>query len=238
MRINNVSSHLAFTQLKMKNEYGVRVFEDFDCATKNNHSVQLTDQLVNNEYVVSFFPQNSIKACAEELIVLDPERDYLHVANMFTDVDFEKQGLGKSMHLMNILEMLENDITSIQLNAIPTSIPFHVKMGFKPNGAWKYNVRPNLISVANSSDPEFSQLKLQAKNLLSNKTYYDYEKEILGNRIILKYAEKANEIMPKSELRKLFAEHMPMELYKDDVIERKNFYNELFRQQGIDYEIG
>ena len=152
MRINNISNHLAFTQLKMKNLGGVEIFEDFDCDNKYKHFVQATDQLVNNEFLISFFPQNSIKACAEEMIVLDPENDYLHVANMFTDVDFEKQGLGKSMHLMNIIEMLENDITSIQLNAIPTSIPFHVKMGFKPNGAWKYNVRPNLISVANSSE--------------------------------------------------------------------------------------
>lgn len=156
---------------------------------------------------------------------------------MFTDVDFERQGLGKSMHLMNIIEMLENDITSIQLNAIPTSIPFHVKMGFKPVGDWQFNVKPNLIAVANASEPEFNQFKFQARNLLSDKTLYDYEKGLLGNDIIYKYAESAIEILPKDKLRRLFAEHMPMELYKDDVIDRKVFYNELFKQQGIDYKI-
>ncbi len=237
MRINNLGNNLSFTHLKLKRDNNVLYFEDFLSNGENKYSVEFSNQMVNDQYEICFFSGDEPMPLADEQLILNPEDDILFVASMFTDSSYEQRGLGKSMHLMNIVEMLENDISCIRLNAIPSSIPFHVKMGFKPSGDWEANVMPNVISIANNNDEEFREYKAQARKLLLDNSLDDYDKEKLGNQIILYYAIKANEVLPKTELLHLFKEFTPMQLSRNDVIANGDFYNRLFDALGIDYHI-
>jgi hypothetical protein len=156
---------------------------------------------------------------------------------METDPTSRGGGLGTCMHLTNIIEMMENDVSKIELTAAPSAIPFHIKCGFKPDMKYGKNyANQNIRAIANDDTPELAQYAQEAQNLL--KSYLSPElKNKLANKLMVKYTKSAIKIMDTEEQKCLFPKCVDMVLTKKDVIKNKKFYNKLFDKYQIDYQI-
>lgn len=234
----NFNTPIYFKSLDMRQINGINFPKDFTCRSNSEkpYNVKIFEDY--DSYVVHI-SDNKFRTVpnAEQEIYLDKNLNYMTVDNMFTEDEFRGEGLGICMHLINVVEMLENKkIKKIELNAASRAIPFHAKLGFKANSQTFRLLDYNLNSVANDTAEDFSTNSQDARMLL--KSYMHPELKIkIGNKILDEYISKALKIKTKDEQKKMFKYILPMTLTRDDVIKNKDFYNKLFKKYKIDYEI-
>ena len=63
------------------------------------------------------------------------------------------------------------------------------------------------------------------------------KKTVIGNRIIYDYLNYIFSLKNNAELQKEFEYGSDMKLNKSDIIQDKDYYNKLFEQYHIDYQI-
>ena len=149
-----------------------------------------------------------------------------------TSYSYQKKGLGTVLHLLNIIEMLENNKNSIKLDAIPSSITYHAKMKFKTKSNWNTGLQNNLKAIA-KFDPKYKE-KI---NELIDARIPSNTKAKIGCKYIDTFIEEGLQKYPEKQLKWVLRNDIDMELTKEDIIKNKDFYNELFKKYNIDYEI-
>lgn len=236
MNINHISP-ITFGKLSMHRRNGLKFPNDFLCISSNNTPYNITIREEYGAYQVYFLPGTDDEPHAEQEINIYQGQDYMSVDNMYTNTESRKEGLGSCMHLINIIEMLENNIKRIELLAVASAIPFHSKLGFKPYNNWEYlSLRQNILQIANDNSPEMETESKLASQLL--KAYYTPDlKAKLGNKLLYNYIQKALKIKTKEEQKSMFKHPLFMVLSRKDVLKNKEFYNKLFNKYGIDYQI-
>lgn len=153
--------------------------------------------------------------------------------------DWNVQGVGSAMRLGQIIILLENPkMNKIKLFSMGNAVFFHSKFKFKPAITDKQELTEKLEDIlVHSNDTRFSKNVEDVKTFLSNNapSKKDYIKN--GNEILNKYLQN----VVKNNLHKDIKFHIysgfDMELTKKDIINNKDFYNNLFNKFGIDYQI-
>lgn len=237
----NFATPLSFNSLNIYREQGINFPEDFTCNTKDKNQTPYNISIYNNKhmgyYETRFINMDNSQLEAAQEMMIWPEIDYMFIDNMLTYNECRGKGLGTCMHLTNIIEMMENNIEKIELRAVPSAIPFHIKCGFKPDmNLERENDLKNIRAIAYNKNPELVQYSQDAQNLLKTRLNPEAKSKI-ANKILYNYTKKAVKIMSKKEQQYLFTHNINMVLTKDDVIKHKNFYNKLFDKFGIDYQI-
>lgn len=235
----NCRPQISFQSLRMKQLHGINFPENFDCSSRRNKKYNVSVHEEYDAYQI-YFSDNKYRPLpnAEQEITLYKDQDYMYVDNMYTQDSFRGDGLGICMHLVNIIEMFENDnIKRIELFATSEAIPFHSKFGFRPCENWNNaTMLKNIRAIAADDTPELSQYSLEAAMLL--KTYISPElKSQIGNKIIHNYIQKAVKIKSKAEQKEIFESPIQMVLTRENVMNNKKFYNKLFKKYKIDYQI-
>lgn len=161
----------------------------------------------------------------------------IFVDRMHTDLEERNKGLGTRMHLINIVEMLENNYSGIELLSLEESISFHAKFGFYPDGKWDKGLKNNIMVISKEEDPEFKKYADKAKQILNVENLYDFARDKLANQLLYDYSRAILGVKNETQLRNTFKSPISMKLSKRRILENKDFYNDLFKKYGIDYEI-
>ena len=234
MRIAPVQNNITFQKLILKQKNGVNIPENLTCDCSKNSNITLKEQRYNyqNNYDVDFYDKE-LNLNAKEHIGIYPEIKYMFVDTM--DSYDRNRGFGTCMHLVNIIEMLENDIDKIELYSTPSAVAFHIKCGFKPDSTWDDGLAINIQKIRNNAYPELKKYAYNADNLLKNLDLSN--KDAAANQLLLDYISSACMTLPKEELKYLCSFPVHMKLTKQDILDNKNYYNNLFQTYKIDYQI-
>lgn len=236
----NFHSQPPFQSIYIKSNKGVKIFDEFNCRAndkeKSSHTVTIEERERHNHNNYNINLKNAeMELSATQHVALYPEIDYMFIDTMASY--YQNSGLGTCMHLINIIEMLENNINKIEFYATPQAIPFHTRLGFQPTNKWDEGLSVNIEKINNNTYPELSEYSEKAKQLLASRFSYPV-KTILGNKLMNNYTIEAIKVLPREELEYLFSMATHMKLKSEDVIKNKSFYNELLGKYNIDYRIG
>lgn len=234
MNVNFQPSFLGLKTFKCRNAY---ILKHYYARTRNNAQVQISTkcETVDNSFeTLITYPNRLLDELGYSQYKI--RKNYMFIESMHTDSHERDLGLGTCLHLHNIMEMLENNIEIMELQASAHEIPFHIRLGFKPCDIWQDDMIRNMRVISSEKDLILRHYAEDAKFLLG----CDYDKDLkarLANQLIYDYLTDAIKIKDRDELPKLIRRPAIMCLKKHEVLENKDFYNELFKKYKIDYEI-
>ena len=243
MKITPVNCNISFQRIQMKDNKGIKIFDNLKCSSdsrnfdEQNVSINPFARYNYNNYRIEF--KNKKRGLtAQENIGLYPWTDYLFINNM--DSFYERCGLGTCMHLINIIEMLENKIKNFKITSKDSAIYFHSKYKFEP-AVTSFEDRKKLLqTIVNDRSNGFEDLSLTAQRLnkyfqnrISWQSQQEFQKQT--NKLLQEYIKRA---LDKKEIDKhSFKWTMDMCLTEENVRKNRDFFNGLFKKHGIDYTI-
>lgn len=234
MRILPITN-ISFQKLGMHTENNFKVFDDLGHPSNYENSFGMYNISAKHDarYDIYYINVNS-DALEEPVSVLKSSvnKDHIYVDYMQTKNGYRNQGLGGKLHMLNIIEMLENGYSEMYFEAVPTAIPYHAKFKFYPDAKWNDRLPRHLSDACNFDESFYQQFCDLKKSKLTNK-----EKEVVGNKILNNFLQKAVKEHSYDDLKYVFSTYLDMKITKDDIIKNKDFYNAMFRKYNIDYEI-
>ncbi len=238
MRITQITNNLSFQKLPIRKNEDFNLIDKIDDHTlnpedSNKYSIYTT--LDNQKLTIDINDKNrrglyDWHPIATSSSITKPQMIYVNWLG--TTYSYQKKGLGTVLHLLNIVEMLENNKNSLQLDAIPSSITYHAKMKFKTKSNWNKGLENNLKAIA-EFDPKYKE-KI---NELINTEMPSNTKAKIGCKYIDEFIEEGLKKYPEKKLKWVLRHDMDMVLTKEQVIKDREFYNNLFKKYNIDYEI-
>ena len=234
-------NNISFEALNYKNFKGIKIPSDFkvrllkdgnnkDCfvksysASNSDISVSLNDGRLN-EYGHCLFDKRK------------ENYFYLSSINNFSE---GMKGVGSALHLTQIISMLENNIQETKLNSLGSAINFHAKFGYKSDIKSVSEIKSFLtdeIAMKHYNDEIFSPVISKLQKWYAN-SFAPCEKRIVkGNEIIDDFIKTINDNKLKYDDDYNITSSIKMSLKREDVINNKEYYNNLFNKYGIDYQI-
>lgn len=150
--------------------------------------------------------------------------------------------LGELLRLSTIIEMIENRVETLKIYSKNTAIFFHDKYGFEP-AIKQFTQRDEILKeIANCKICGFNDLKRKAQNMLDQiknipiqNGQYHREKCKETNKLLKQFIER---IKATNNIKNIkFETGIDMNLTKDTVLKRRNFFNSLFKEHNIDYKV-
>lgn len=148
---------------------------------------------------------------------------------------------GELLRLSSIIEMLENGLSTFEIYSKDTAIYFHSKYKFIPDIKNFLDRDKALESIIENSQPGFEQFVQKALKILNaikktNSASIQRDLRSKTNELTLEYIQKVleNKDAYKSHPFKF---GMNMQLTDKQILDNKNFFNELFKKHGIDFKI-
>lgn len=229
----------------------IKLVSSYKIGTNNGKDVFVkvrTNNILKNEYK-TIVKANHAKSIARTNFEFDKKSKILHCSTM--DVFDKKQrgkGYGIVMHLMNIMELMENNFNKIELIAMPNAILFHGKCKFAPVLKDFHDILTVMLAISKKNTNKYKDLKPVIDKAGK---YFDEVYSTSGvfclNDDKLKYAnEIAKEYLEIISTKKLSPEEKKeyglnhviyMELTKEEILKNKDFFNKLFKKFMIDYKI-
>lgn len=200
--------------------------------TEITHSDKNKQSLVFNSYV---FSSNNEKIGGYKYKI-NKQDEMIENGYIETKLCHRRQGIGEIMRLASLIELKENNIKGIDIYAISTAIPFHLKYKFKPNITTKKDALTTLGKIENNQVAQ-DWHKKTAKNLTKEIKNIHYS--ILNTKL----AERVNNFIESYIKQHLYGwkeakfDDIPMILTSDKIKQCAGFYNKLFKKHGIDYQI-
>ena len=161
-----------------------------------------------------------------------------------TEKEFKNKGgrIGELLRLTSIIEFLENKKKNFNIYSKETAIMFHTKYKFEPNITQFTQRNKMLETIIENNNCKDEKLIERAKNIYKDiiKGTIDSEKQRLlckqTNEITKDYIEylQKNVDNPKDCN---FHYGINMILTREKVLENKDFFNQLFKNHGINYTI-
>ena len=152
------------------------------------------------------------------------------------------KGLGELMHLTLFSQMIENNVNKIDLHSKPTAIYFHAKHGFEPNIKSFDQRQSSLETIAKNQLPNGDVFISKAEKILKeigkplSLTFEDNQKYTLQtNALIKEFIAKVLSIDAQDKVK--FKSGIDMKLMKDTLLERAEYFNSLFKKQGLPFKI-
>ncbi len=147
---------------------------------------------------------------------------------------------GEILRLASIIEMIENNIPALNIYSKDTAIFFHAKYKFIPTIKTLREHNKALEVIATNTDKDFDKFKTQATALIKKikeEPLAENQRVLCdeANILIQQYIEQV--LNKKATKKHPFNNGMDMTLTRDNIIKNREFFNDLYRKHGIDYEI-
>lgn len=171
---------------------------------------------------------------------LDPVDRTIDYGYIKTKKDFRHKGVAEIMRLSSLMELKENSLSSIKIDALSDAVPFHSKYKFQPDIKGKNTALTILGSIVDKTKAGKKDKK-NAEKLIEN-IVNDGSEDTLNlspkqakdvNSYITKYIKRNKDNWDDAN----FHHCLPMVLTKKQVNKFAAFYNKLFKKHGIDYTI-
>lgn len=149
--------------------------------------------------------------------------------------------VGELIRLTSLMEFIKNNLNQIKLYSKDTAVLFHAKYGFEPQ-IRAFDERNMLLKkMIQLQQPEFQNIKEKAiilsEKIKADEIYpqkqreYCIETSWLGKDYINKLLKNG------CEDKTPFLYGMNMILNQQKILQNKDFYNNLYKKQGIDFQI-
>ena len=137
--------------------------------------------------------------------------------------------------------MLENKKTLFKIYSKSTAIYFHSKYKFEPNITSFHERDAALLTIIQDKNKNFSDLSQKGKNLQHKINICQTAEEqrelcLSVNKLIKEYIERAKNPAGNYKFHP-FQSGIDMILTNKNLIKHKDFFNNLFKKHGIDYNI-
>lgn len=240
MMISKTNS-ISFTSLKMTQHGSLKVPEDFTCKDINNKQYNVKYKK-EHDGVFTIECDNTNNA-SNKFNVKD---GVVYGKYLLVNKNSERLGLGTILHLMKVIELLENNLSVIKLSSLPSAVLFHGKFGFKADiqsfKEAKYMLSsciPMCFTHEDFISPSTKAASLIASPMTDKNKYINQTNEIFNEvldicrnkkDIDLSYIRFRDDIFDQSLMYN-------MKLTREDIIKDKEFYNNLYKKFSIDYQI-
>ncbi len=182
------------------------------------------------------------KILGYEIFKIPQNNDY--VIGKYINVEEEyrqkKYFFGEILRLTSIIEMLENKIKQFDIVSKNTAVYFHSKYKFAPSIKSSEDMEKILNSIINDKNVGYEEIAQKAKLIQqkikscnNEKTRKEYFNN--ANSVVKEYIEKV--LKDKSMKKHPFTFNMEMTLTRENILKNKEFFNQLFKKHGIDYNI-
>lgn len=254
IKLNNIyQQQISFKRLPFVKVDNYNIPNDnnlsFKDAQKSDVFVKIDADYEPGQYYLKIKNDN-YRNIAESLFRISDKEKSIFTAYMDVIGNKNKgKGLGVIMHLNNIMELLENNLSSIKLYSMGHAVLFHGKCKFEPrlNGMEELINTMYTISRKDCSKfPELLPISTKAGKLFDELyeisrigIFVSEENTQKGNKIAKEYIDFiSKQKLTKEEQEEYgFSSGFHMELPKYKIIENKDFFNNLFKKYDIDYEL-
>lgn len=236
--INTISTLDAFQkipQIRVQNKYLGELFTESRRGSVDR--TLITTELKNR--------QN--KVLGEEIFSLDTDTQTGAGLLIQTGAEYRQKScykFGEILRLSSIMALLENKIKTFEIFSKDIAIYFHSKYKFEPaikSFSERDRALQSIVMNSHKNGGEYAQFAKEAEELLKkieSEPEASKQREfcIQANALIKRYIQQV--LATKNEYKKHpFDIGMRMLLTEKNILENKNFFNDLFKRHGIDYTI-
>lgn len=158
--------------------------------------------------------------------------------------EYKQKGFnfGEILRLSSIIEIMENKVKNFEIISKDTAIYFHAKYKFTPNLA--FSDRDKFLKTLSGDKSNGYEKFSQKAQDLSDKLKIAKENADIPqqrkicaetNEVLGEYLDKV--ITEKSQKQHPINFTMPMTLTDENILKNKEFFNQLFKKHGIDYNV-
>lgn len=179
---------------------------------------------------------------ASETFCLD-ESDDMYGYNIEVEEKIKGKSLGELLRLTSIIEMLENKIKQLRIYSKSAAIYFHSKYKFEPDISDSTSARREAVTkVMRNQSEKMKRYALRAEEIMKkieNIPTYETDKQAVlseqSNQLLKEYIQ---EILKNENYKDFpFDLGFNMKLTRETVLKNADFFNNLFKKHGIEYEI-
>ena len=158
--------------------------------------------------------------------------------------EYKQKGFnfGEILRLSSIIEIMENKVKNFEIISKDTAIYFHAKYKFTPNLAFSDRDK-FLKTLSGDKSNGYEKFSLKAQDLADKLKIAKENADIPQQRkICAETNEVLGEYLDKVIAEKSQKQHpinftMPMTLTDENILKNKEFFNQLFKKHGIDYNV-
>ena len=152
----------------------------------------------------------------------------------------EFKGIGSILHLSRIMTMIENNFKEIKLYSIGDAIPFHAKFKFAANFNNAEEIKDFIFQelfFKQANNSVFGKVIKSAQQWFTNKSNDRDNQLRQGNRILDDFVQTIEQNQLYKDENFNLISGMDMKLERNTVLSQNEFFNNLLRKFGIDYQI-
>lgn len=231
------------TPIKLSNSQ-IKFFDDFSIENSKLGKLKVVIDKDRDDFDEIRILNHSGKTLAYDNFVISLPTSRIEDFFMRVNHDLCQTGarLGETLRLASIIELIGNNLDKIKLYSKDTAVLFHSKYGFEPK-IKSFDERNMLLKkLSKLNSPEYKDLNEQAKDLIKRidldaiypekQRMYCVEASFLGKDYIEKLLKNGTQGDSTP-----FLYGMNMELTRNKIIRNKEFYNDLYKKHGIDFQI-
>ncbi len=196
-----------------------------------------------NRWIIEI--KNSLnKLFGQEILSMEKETKNMIGYNIVVEPEYRYQGhrFGELLRLFSVMEMNENKAKQLKIFSKGSAVYFHSKYKFVPCNIKFFDRDMALEAMSKDSSENFADLKQRAKEIsdavLKNKSDSAKQRELCRqtNTLTKEYIKRALQ-EPDASSKHAFDYGMDMVLTREEILENKDFFNNLFKKYNIDYSI-
>lgn len=241
------NKNISFKQIPFQKLNGIKAFSEIHCITpaktlehipSKDYFLRIERDYVPEKFHLELDNDDFENIGSSEIELKNNKTLYNHNIDVIKK-SLRHSGTGSIMHLGHIITMLENGMDKIELYSLGEAVHFHSKFKFEPaiKDIQSLSDFLQLDILPKADDKRFNRLAKKVINWNSNRDTSLQDKLKKGNQILYEYLQIINQ-QKLNRLRKYqISPGFNMVLTREKVIENKDFYNNLFKKYGIDYEI-
>lgn len=222
-------------QIRVQNNYLGELFTESRRSTVDR--ALITTELKNRLH----------KVLGEEIYSLDTNTNTACGLLIQTGKEYRQKScynFGEILRLSSIMAFLENKIKSFEIFSKNSAIYFHSKYKFEPaikSFSGRDSALRSIIMNSYKNGNEYNQISIEAQKLLKTaesepEAAKQREFCIQANALIKKYIQQV--LATENEYKNHpFDIGMRMLLTEKNILENKNFFNDLFKKHRINYTI-
>ena len=233
-------NNISFEALNYKRLNNMNIPDNFQVSlTRDGNNVDcfVKSDMMNNQY---YSVLNDVKRHEYGHCLFDYNKANFFNLSAINNFSEGLKGVGTTLHLTQIIAMLENGVEKTKLYSLGSAINFHAKFGYKSDIQSISEIKTFLmdeIAMKHYNDEIFSPVILNFEKWFA-RSFAPNEKRIAeGNQIINEFVRTINDNKLKHYVDYNILTGIKMSLKREDVIKNKEFYNNLFNKYGIDYKI-
>ena len=186
-----------------------------------------------------FNSTNELIGC-DEFSMVDSFKKAMTDLKIKSDEKYRDFGICKLLRLVSIMEMLKNQIKTMDLYSLRTAIYFHSKFGFEPKISNALERDATLISIAANSKNIFNDFYDNAKRYSYNISAENCDLAEMREKVNKLTSDFIHKVLAqgKDEYKNYpFEWGIDMQLTDKKIGEMRDFYNQSYRDSGIDYKV-